>query len=111
MFIEIVGVENIGNETGSKSYQQLHGVVKDPLIFAFEGIEKGSIVSISTVGLWWQKDYMDLFDEGYGLLLEQIQPEKIIGYGKPIEGLEGNITGYPSFATTNLKQIEGRSHA
>ena len=92
-------------------YWQFQGIKVIPTVtwsgrrsfdFAFEGIEKGSTVSISTVGLIWQKEYMNLFNEGYELMIEQIQPTEIIGYGKPIEGLEKNIKWFKSFADTQF---------
>lgn len=76
--------------------------------FAFKGVEKGSTVTVSTVGLWMQKEYLKLFPEGYEIMMEEIKPEKVIGYGKPVEGLDGNIEWFKSFAEERLRKIDGR---
>lgn len=105
---------NIYRNRWCGAYYQNQGIKVIPTItwsgrrsfeFAFEGVERGSTVSISTVGLWWEKEYMKLFDEGYENLLETIQPTEIIGYGKPIEGLDGNITWFKSYADEHLRGL------
>jgi hypothetical protein len=79
--------------------------------FAFAGVEEGCTVSISTVGLWWQKKYLNLFDQGYEIMMEEIKPTKIIGYGKPIEGLEGDIEWFESFTEVNKDRLKGGKDA
>lgn len=58
--------------------------------FCFDGVEKGSIVAVGTVGILNNKDAKELFIKGYNEMLKRIEPSKIIIYGNEIEGLEGN---------------------
>ena len=58
--------------------------------FCFDGVEKGSIVAVGTVGVINNKDAKELFIKGYNEMLKRIEPSKIIIYGNEIEGLEGN---------------------
>ncbi|MDR0854237.1 MAG: DUF4417 domain-containing protein [Clostridiales Family XIII bacterium] len=50
--------------------------------FAFDGIEEGSIVALSTVGC---SDYKRLFMKGFNEMCKHIKPEKVICYAKPFE--------------------------
>jgi len=63
--------------------------------FCFEGVEEGSWVAISTRGAIHRNEDKELFKEGYNQMLEVIKPEKIIVYGRKLEGLDGNIEWIP----------------
>ena len=56
--------------------------------FAFSGIEKGSIIAVSTIGTRKEEK---LFMEGYNEMLKIIQPELIYCYGKPFNGMVGDV--------------------
>ena len=56
--------------------------------FCFCGAEYSSIVAISTLGC--KKSKVD-FMRGYNAMLEKINPEKIICFGKPFKEMEGDI--------------------
>ena len=56
--------------------------------FCFDGIEKGSIVAVSTIGVKKQKSHFML---GYNEMLSRIKPSKIICYGKPFDEMKGDI--------------------
>ena len=58
--------------------------------FCFDGVEKGSVVAVGTVGIMNNKDAKELFLKGYNEMLKRIEPSKIIIYGNEIEGLGGN---------------------
>jgi hypothetical protein len=73
--------------------------------FAFEGVEEGSTIALSTVGLWWNKEYLDLFDVGFDIMNEIIHPEQIIGYGKPIEGYENKIQWFEPYGSKMKERI------
>lgn len=60
--------------------------------FCFDGIEKGSIVAVSTHG---NKKVREEFLLGYNELLKKIEPRCIICYGKPFVGMEGKIIVIP----------------
>jgi hypothetical protein len=101
-----VQIYNVYRNRWCGRYWQKHGIKVIPTItwsgersfeFAFEGVQKGSTVIISTVGLWFQMDYMELFEEGFEIMMEKIEPEQVIGYGKPVEGYD-NVTWFKSFA-------------
>lgn len=67
--------------------------------FCFDGIEKGSIVAVSTVGVKKQKS---LFMLGYNEMLSRIKPSKIICYGKPFDEMKGDVIEVDYAKTNNL---------
>lgn len=79
------------------AYYQQHGINVIPTIswsdeksfeFCFDGIEKESIVAISTHGNY---KYKKEFLKGYNKMLEIIEPSVIICYGKPFPEMKGNF--------------------
>ena len=62
--------------------------------FCFDGIEKGSIIAVSTIGVKKQKSHFML---GYNEMLSRIKPSKIICYGKPFDEMKGDNRGYRIF--------------
>lgn len=79
-------------------FWQMHGIKVIPTIswsdnrsyeFCFLGVEKGSTVAISTVGVMKNKESLKFFRKGYDEMIRRIQPEQIIIYGREIEGIEG----------------------
>lgn len=60
--------------------------------FCFEGVEKGSTVSISTHGNHKCKEEFML---GYEKMLEILEPSAIICYGKPFPEMKGNLKIFP----------------
>ncbi len=64
----------------------------DSFSFAFLGIERGSIVAIST---WGCKRQKRRFMAGYNCMLQEIQPSAIICYDYPFDEMEGNIVYFP----------------
>ena len=73
---------------GIKVIPSLSWGESDTFWFCFDGIEKGSIVAVSTLGVRKEKE---LFMQGYHELLRKIQPSAIICYGKPFEEMKGNV--------------------
>lgn len=69
----------------------------DTFWFCFDGLEKNSIVAVSTIGVRNEKE---LFMAGYREMLRRIEPSNIICYGKPFDEMEGNIV-YISYEETN----------
>ena len=62
--------------------------------FCFEGIEKGSVVAVSTYMASAhdnREDQKEWFLKGYREMLRRIEPEKIICYNTPFAEMEGNI--------------------
>lgn len=56
--------------------------------FCFDGIEKGSVVAVST---YTREDNKNGFMLGYNKMLEVIKPSAIICYGTPFPEMKGNI--------------------
>lgn len=70
-------------------YWQAHGISVIPTIswslpwdFCYEGVEAGSIVAISTVGVLKNKAAHGLFRDGFTKMIEVIQPRAILCYGE-----------------------------
>ncbi|MBQ9247409.1 MAG: DUF4417 domain-containing protein [Ruminococcus sp.] len=70
----------------------------DTFWFCFDGIEKGSVVAVSTVGL---RKVKELFLLGYQEMLRKINPSAIICYGKPFDEMKGHIIAVDYNATNN----------
>jgi len=90
-------IESVAHNRWCGAYWQSKGLKVYPTItwstacsfdFCFDGVEKNSIVAVGTVGCKGNKVG---FMRGYNAMLEKIQPEKIICYGKPFAEMEGSI--------------------
>ncbi len=76
--------------------------------FCFAGIEKGSIVAVSTYMFHAHGNHADqkeLFMNGYRELLRRIQPEYVICYSDPFPEMEGNII-YVDYDLSSWKHME-----
>lgn len=62
--------------------------------FCFDGIEKGSVVAVSTYA---REDLENEYMPGYNKMLEVIAPSAIICYGEPFESMTGNIKAVSPF--------------
>lgn len=69
--------------------------------FCFDGIEKSSIVAVSTIGIKSDKSHFML---GYNEMFSRIKPSKIICYGKPFDEMKGNIIEIDYGETNNLSK-------
>ncbi|MGN0524058.1 MAG: DUF4417 domain-containing protein [Eubacterium sp.] len=69
--------------------------------FCFDGIEKGSTVAVSTLGVKKEKSHFML---GYNEMLSRIKPNKIICYGKPFDEMKGDIIEVDYAQTNNLSK-------
>lgn len=65
--------------------------------FCFDGIPKGSVVAVSTLGVRTEKS---LFMQGYDEMLRKIKPSTVICYGKPFDEMKGKIIEV-DYARTN----------
>ena len=75
--------------------------------FCFKGIEKGSIVAVSTYMFHesdHHKDQKELFMNGYNRMLSEIEPEKIICYSEPFYEMKGNII-YVDYELSSWKYL------
>lgn len=64
---------------------------KQTFEFCFDGIEEGSVVSISTVGVKKRKESMSIWKEGTKELIDRIKPSCILVYGEKIDFNYGDI--------------------
>ncbi len=92
------------------AYLQENGICVIPTVrwgdltsfnFCFDGIEKGSIVAVSTIGIKKQKAHFML---GYNEMLNRIKPSKVICYGKPFDEMKGGIIEVDYAETNNLSK-------
>ncbi len=75
--------------------------------FCFDGVEKGSIVAVSTIGVKKQKS---LFMLGYNEMLSRIKPSKIICYGKPFDEMKGDVIEVDYAKTNNLTKAHSDAY-
>lgn len=59
--------------------------------FAFKGIPKGSIVSISTIGVKRDENAMQIWKNGMDAMIKEIEPSTILVYGGKLDYDYGNI--------------------
>ena len=102
-------LKNVAQNRWCGAYWQDKGLTVIPTIswglsqsfdFCFEGVEKGSVVAVGTVGCRRAKLN---FMRGYDKMLEIIQPQAIICYGGAFKEMEGNIIDIPYFK--NRKEV------
>ena len=88
------------------AYLQSQGITVIPTVcwgtpqsfwFCFDGLETGSIVAVSTLGVRTEKE---LFMHGYQEMIKRVKPEAVICYGDPFKEMEGNIIAV-DYAKTN----------
>ena len=90
-------IENIGKNRWIGAYWQKEGLNVIPTIswgtpstysFCFEGVEKGAIVAISTLGC---KKAKKNFLMGYHEMKKRIKPKAIICFDRPFEEIEDEV--------------------
>lgn len=90
------------------AYLQQNGITVIPTVrwgnlesftFCFDGIEKGCVVAVSTLGVKNEKSHFML---GYNEMRRRIKPEKIICYGKPFDDMKGDLIEVDYAETNNL---------
>ena len=64
---------------------------KETFSFCFKGIPKGSIVSISTIGVKRDEEALQIWKDGVAEMIRQIQPSTILVYGGELEYDYGDI--------------------
>lgn len=73
--------------------------------FCFDGIEKGSTVAVSTLGVRKEKA---LFLQGYNELIRKVKPQAVICYGEPFEEMQGKIITIDYAQTNNYTKEDDR---
>ena len=69
----------------------------DSFDWCFDGEPEGGTVAVSSVGIMNKKERKELFMSGYNEMIERLQPETILFYGKVPEECQGNIIRIKSF--------------
>lgn len=68
--------------------------------YCFDGIEPGSVVALSTLGVKKEKDF---FLMGYQEMLRRLEPEAILCYCAPFPEMEGNLITVDYAETNHLE--------
>jgi len=76
---------------GIKVIPTLSWAEKETFDFCFEGIPRGSIVSISTIGVRKNKNALSIWKDGVNELIKRINPSTILIYGEKIDYDYGRI--------------------
>ena len=76
---------------GIKVIPTLSWAEKETFEFAFKGIPKGSIVSISTIGVKRDEKALQIWKDGMDAMIKEIEPSTILVYGGKLDYDYGNI--------------------
>lgn len=76
---------------GIKVIPTISWAEKETFEFAFKGIPKGSIVSISTIGVKRNEDALQIWKDGMDAMIKEIEPSTILVYGGKLEYDYGDI--------------------
>ncbi len=82
------------HEKGIKVIPTVNWGLENTFDFCFNGIEKGSVVAVSTYMVSEHGNHSDqkeFFMKGYNEMLKRIEPELIICYHEPFPEMTGNI--------------------
>ena len=74
--------------------------------FCFDGIPKGSVVSISTIGVKRDDEAYQIWENGVKEMIKRIQPSTILVYGGKLDFDYGDIQVkyYDNQVTENMKR-------
>lgn len=92
---------------GIKVIPTLSWAEKETFEFAFKGIPKGSIVSISTIGVKRDKDALQIWRDGMDAMIKEIEPSTILVYGGELDYDYGDIEViyYENKVTKKMKEL------
>ena len=76
---------------GIKVIPTISWAEKETFDFCFEGIPKGSIVSISTIGVKKNKEALKIWTEGVDAMIQAIEPSTVLVYGGKLDYDYGDI--------------------
>lgn len=76
---------------GIKVIPTLSWAERETFEFCFDGIPKGSIVSISTIGIKRDKNALEIWKNGVDELIKRIKPSTILIYGGKLDYDYGDI--------------------
>ena len=92
---------------GIKVIPTIQWAEKETFEFCYDGIPKGSIVSISTIGVKRSKEATQVWKDGVDEMIKRIQPSAILVYGGKIDYDYGDIKViyYENKVTEKMKEI------
>ena len=92
---------------GIKVIPTISWAEKETFSFAFKGIPKGSIVSISTIGVKKNKKALKIWNDGVKAMIEEIEPSTILVYGGKLDFDYGDIDVryYENKVTEKMKEM------
>lgn len=76
---------------GIKVIPTLQWAEKETFEFCFKGIPKGSVVSVSTIGVKKDENAIKIWNEGMDRMIQEIEPSTILVYGGKLDYDYGNI--------------------
>lgn len=92
---------------GIKVIPTLSWAEKETFDFAFKGIPKGSIVSISTIGVKRDEKALQIWKDGMDAMIKEIEPSTILVYGGKLDYDYGDIKViyYENKVVEKMKEI------
>lgn len=96
--------------SGIKVIPTISWAEEETFEFCFDGIPKGSIVSVSTIGVKQDKEAFKIWKNGMDEMIRRIEPSAILVYGGEIEYDYGNIkvVYYDNKVTENMKNLKNK---
>ena len=104
---------------GIKVIPTISWAEKETFEFCFEGIPKGSIVSISTIGVKSDKEAYQIWKDGVDEMIKRIEPSVILIYGGKLDYdygdikviyFENKVTGEENYRLHETKVFEFRNY-
>lgn len=84
-------IGNYYQQQGIKVIPTIQWAEKETYSFCFEGIEEGSVVSVSTIGVKRNKEALQIWRNGMDAMIEKIKPKTILVYGGELDYDYGDI--------------------
>lgn len=96
--------------SGIKVIPTISWAEEETFEFCFDGIPKGSIVSVSTIGVKQDEEAFKIWKNGMDEMIKRIEPSAILVYGGEIEYDYGNIKViyYDNKVTENMKNLKNK---
>ena len=95
--------------SGLKVIPTISWCEKETFEFCFDGIEKGSVVAISTIGVKREEEAYKIWKDGVDEMIKRIHPSTILCYGGKVDYDFGKIkvVYYDNEVTERMKNIGG----
>lgn len=94
-------------QRGLKVIPTISWAEKGTFEFCFDGIPKGSIVSVSTIGVKKDTEALKIWKDGMDAMIEHIQPKTILIYGGKLDYDYGdiNVIYFDNKVTERMKEL------